>query len=96
MDDEVQSEIVDDNLVEKAEELHANTQEGEEEAVHVVIETTGENAIDSVSRSSPPTLNYKEVNFARDSAIYQFQIYYSNSLSAVIGKYRYPNYPLLC
>ena len=74
MDDEVQSEIVDDNLVEKAEELHANKQEGEEEAVHVVIETTGENAIDSASRSSPPTLNYKEVNFASDSAIFQFQI----------------------
>ena len=47
MDDKVQSEIVDDNLVEKAEEFNANKQEGEEEAVHVVIETTGENTIDS-------------------------------------------------
>ena len=62
---EVQSEIVDDNLVEKAEELHANKEESEEEAVHVVIETTGENAIDSAPSSSPPTLNYKEVNFVK-------------------------------
>ena len=44
----VQSEIGDDNFVVKAEEEHANKQEGEEEAVHVVIETAGENVSDSI------------------------------------------------